>query len=251
MLQFHIPEIATPQSDRRFDGTVHSYSMALLRAGIEFLLLDDIVDAGDITRIIPCLKRLIPTFVGLTSYKSKYAIECVNFLTKTEISLTEKESTRVLLQAFVNRRGGEGQNKPADMNQENNIQEVKRVVKGLGAVKSDQAMLRSSKAAPVISQLASNLNAQMGIKTKASRGHSSKSSEEDHACLHTYLRAEAPFGNKCRKMSINLRSSVLHDVDKLKLVTFMNRHKERAITPGMIGDDDEEEEEDDILYHLL
>lgn len=64
------------------------------------------------------IKRFIPLFVGLSLYMSKYAIECINFLTKTECMLSEFDSVRVKL---VNKKGKPGKNKAADMQQENNI----------------------------------------------------------------------------------------------------------------------------------
>ena len=99
--------------------------------------LDSLIKAGDISRLTIAMKRLLPTFVGLSSYRSKYAIECVNFLTKTEFVLSEREAVRVKLAAFVNTVGKPGQNKAADMQQENNIKMVKTVLRGLGAGKTD------------------------------------------------------------------------------------------------------------------
>ena len=83
-------------------------------------------------------------------------IECVNFLTKTECLLSEKDSVKVKLEAFVNPTGKAGGNKAADMQQENNIKMVKKVLRGLGAGKTDKAIERSSKAAPVITSIEEN-----------------------------------------------------------------------------------------------
>ena len=99
---------------------LHNYSLSFLRASMDLLQLDDLISAGDVQRLSIIMKRLIPTFIGLTSYRSKYAIECVNFVTKTECILSEKDSVAVKLGAFVNPTGKPGHNKPADMQQENN-----------------------------------------------------------------------------------------------------------------------------------
>lgn len=72
-------------------------------------------------------------FIRLTSFRSKYPIECVNLLTQTEHILSEFESVRVKLGAFVNVHGKPGKNKAADMQQENNIKQVKNVIRSLGA----------------------------------------------------------------------------------------------------------------------
>ncbi|ELU13996.1 hypothetical protein CAPTEDRAFT_215655 [Capitella teleta] len=97
--------------------------------------------AGDVTRLPAVLKRLAHTFIGLTSFKSKYAIECINLITKLMWVLTEKEGTKVMIRAFINTSAKQGHNKPADMQQENNIKTVKTVVKGLGAGTTETALL--------------------------------------------------------------------------------------------------------------
>ena len=94
---------------------LHNYSLSFLRASIDLLQLDDLIKAGDIQRLSIIMKRLVPTFIGLTSYRSKYAIECVNFVTKTVCILSETDSVAVQLGAFVNPTGKPGHNKPADM----------------------------------------------------------------------------------------------------------------------------------------
>ena len=112
------------------------------------------------------LKRLAPTFIGLTSFRSKYAIECVNFLTKVNWLLPEKERAKVLPRAVVNNK--KGRNIPADMQQENNIKMVKTVLKSLGAGKSEAAMVRSSRAAPAVTNIASQFQEGAGIKMSPS-----------------------------------------------------------------------------------
>ncbi|KAH3834318.1 hypothetical protein DPMN_107641 [Dreissena polymorpha] len=64
---------------------------------MDFIMFNDAIKSGDIDMITILMKRFIPLFVGLSSYKSKYAIECVNFLTKTECLLSDFESARVKL----------------------------------------------------------------------------------------------------------------------------------------------------------
>ena len=103
------------------DDDINNYFLSFLRVAMDLLQFDDLVKSGDIDRLTIVMKRLCPTFIGLTSYRSKYAIECVNFLTKTECLLSEKDSVKVKLEAFVNPTGKAGGNKAADMQQENNI----------------------------------------------------------------------------------------------------------------------------------
>ena len=78
------------------------------------------------------VKKVNTNIFGLSSFRSKYAIECVDFLSKTECFLSKKESVRIRLAAFVNMPRRKGHNKAADMQQDNNIKMVKTVERGLG-----------------------------------------------------------------------------------------------------------------------
>jgi len=221
--------------------------MALLRSGIEFILLDDMIKAGDADRMTICVKRLLPTFIGISSYRSKYALECVNFLTKTEILLNQQNADRIKLQAFVNNKGEPGHNKAADMQQENNIKAVKTVIKGLGAGKSDKAMLRVSKAAPVVASISDNLERSLGIDPPSQKNRTGKNLEDDHSNLHVSLRIIRPFrlvpGRNLAQ--INMAPSVLSGLDSYKIKEFIERHRDRAINriEGLEFEENEEAED--------
>ena len=126
-IQYAVPVPTLEPQDGTTTDQLFNGSMGYLRMMMDFMVLDDIIHSGDITRLPAMMKRLAPTFIGLTSYKSKYALECINFVTKVEWILSEKERTKVLLRAFINTIGRQGKNKPADMQQENNIKTVKTV----------------------------------------------------------------------------------------------------------------------------
>ena len=51
---------------------------------MDLLQFNDLNKSGDIDRLTIVMKRLYLTFIGLTLYRCKYAIECVNFLTETQ-----------------------------------------------------------------------------------------------------------------------------------------------------------------------
>jgi hypothetical protein len=142
----------------------NKYTLGFMRVMMDFCMLDDIIHAADIDRLPVCLKRLLPSIVGLTSFRSNYSIEIIIFLTKTEHVLSPRDSVAVKLRAFVNPHGREGCNKAADMQQENNIKLVKQVLKGLGASKTDKSMVRASLAAPGISLIVDNFRTSVGLQ---------------------------------------------------------------------------------------
>ncbi|WAR09365.1 LOW QUALITY PROTEIN: hypothetical protein MAR_019323, partial [Mya arenaria] len=194
------------------EDDVQKYSISLSRVARYFILFCEAIKASDINMITVVMKRFIPLFIGLSSYKSKYAIECVDFLTKTECYLSEYDSRP-------------GKNKPAEMQQENNIKLVKHVIRGLGAGKTDKAMMRVSKAAPVVSELWTSKHRAEKKKKK------SKSLKEDLLVLSTKLRALRPFkANTRRQMESfkTLSGNIIGQVDKLKVQEFVIRHSRRA-----------------------
>lgn len=85
-----------------------------------------VIKTGYIDRLTVSMKCFNSLFKGLTSFKSKYAIECVHFLTKTKHKLffrsVKVQSVTVIFDAFVNSLEKPGTNKAADMQQENNYQ---------------------------------------------------------------------------------------------------------------------------------
>jgi hypothetical protein len=61
-------------------------SLAFMRYMMDFMIFDAIIRDGDVEMITPMLKRLTVAFISLTSYQSKYAIECVNLLTLSPLA---------------------------------------------------------------------------------------------------------------------------------------------------------------------
>ncbi|KAH3811881.1 hypothetical protein DPMN_140298 [Dreissena polymorpha] len=227
IIQINVPaqkeNVQEPMKD-----DVQKYSTSIVRVAIDFMVFCEVIKARDINMISILMKRFIPLFIGLSSYKSKYAIECVDFITKTECLLSEYDSVRVKLGLLVNRKGKPGKNKPADMQQENNIKLVKHVIRGLGAGKTDKAMMRVSKAAPVVSEPAAGFESS-GAKRKKRK---SKSLKEDLFVLSTKLRELRPFKeNRSRQTeSFNkLSANIIWKVEKEKLQEFVIRHSKRAI----------------------
>jgi hypothetical protein len=120
-------------------------------------------------------------------------VELINFLTKTEYLLSPRDSTAVKLTSFVNPSGRSGRNKPADMQQENNIKSVKNVVKGHGSGKTDRALVRASKAAPAINYVTDSFKTSVGLSASGPSKKYNKSDAEDKLVCSTIFRNCRPF----------------------------------------------------------
>ena len=156
---------------------VKNYSKQLLQWFLHLLEFQDAIKEGDITRCNICLKLMIPFFYGHSS-TSKYAVECIDYILKTEVLLPEALGVRCRISSFVNPKGGAGNNKAADMQQENNILVLKDIIKGLGAGKTDKALVRASLAAPVVQAVVENYRQILDIHMRDGR-HVKKSNKED------------------------------------------------------------------------
>ena len=243
----HFIQIPGPMSPPKPNDELRNYSLSYLRAMLDFIVFDSVIRAGDVDRLVPMLKRFIPLFVGLTSYRSKYAIEAINFITKTEHSLSKQESVKVKLRSFVNLSGVAGHNKSADMQQEINIKKCKTVIRGLGAGKTDHSMVQYSQAAPGISDLAEALRQALDLRPSVSRHeHHKKDDTEDKCVLKEVLSQGRPFHIiPGRTIDLDLEPSVTEKVDKFKLNKFLERNARRATNqcvPDFHEDDDEDSE---------
>lgn len=170
---------------------LQNYSIQLLMWYIHFCEFQDGIREGDPFRTNINLKRMIPFFYS-HSVRSKYAVECIDYILKTEVMLPKHTAMRVRLGSFVNPHGKKGGNKPADMQQENNILVLKDVIKGLGANKTTKAMERASAAAPVVAETVDNYMNNIQCISRSGK-HSTKDNLEDVTFLVQILGGIDPF----------------------------------------------------------
>lgn len=170
---------------------LYNYTNQFLMWYLHFVEFQDGIKEGDPYRTNINIKRMIPFFYS-HSNRSKYAVECIDYILKSEVLLPESLSMRLRLSSFVNPHGLKGGNKPADMQQENNILVLKDIIKGLGAHKTNNAMERASAAAPVIAETVENHLSNLGCHIR--RGlHFTKDKSEDVKHLVDILGTVEPF----------------------------------------------------------
>ncbi|XP_033748132.1 uncharacterized protein LOC117333109 [Pecten maximus] len=156
---------------------LHSYVMQFLQWYFLILSFKDTIKEGDIYRNNINLKFCIPVFFSHSTL-SKYLEECIDYILKTEIMLSEKMALKVRAASFVNLTGKIGQNKAADLQKENEVMVLKDLIKGLGANKTEKAIITISKAAPVIQNVVENVESMLGICDKKTK-HKKRSFEGD------------------------------------------------------------------------
>ncbi|KAH3718367.1 hypothetical protein DPMN_061170 [Dreissena polymorpha] len=150
-----------------------NYVMNFLQHYFIILNLKDAVKGGDVFRINNCLKMMIPFFYN-HSPLSKYMVECLDYILKTEVMLPPKLAIQVRAAACVNPKGAKAKNKAADMQKENQVNEMKELFKGLGSNKNEHSIETISKAYPVVNDIVSHIDLQISNKEVKS-SHKSRS----------------------------------------------------------------------------
>ena len=222
-INVHLPGIRDPVVVRHIDAVEHddlkNYSTQLLQWYLHFIEFQDAIKEGDIFRCNICLKMMIPFFYG-HSARSKYFVECIDYILKTEVLLPPLLAMRCRLGSFVNPHGGAGNNKPADMQQENNILVLKDVIKGLGAGKTDKAIVRASLAAPVVDAITEQYKKMLGIHLRNGR-HVKKSNMQDVTAVVGLASALDPFAffaGRIMPHYRHIRKSAYARIDKRKFM---------------------------------
>ena len=163
------------------------YVLQFLQWFFLVISMKDAIKEGDIERNNVHLKVCVPFFYSHSSL-SKYMEECIDYILKTEVMLSEKLALKVRAGSFVNLTGRKGDNKAADMQKENEVLVLKDLIRGLGANKTEKAIVTISKAAPVIQSITDNVDSMLGIINKRTR-HKRKSYNDDVTFLLNELNS--------------------------------------------------------------
>ena len=114
------------------DGVLN-YFANLMIWGTQIMNMTDTAKEGDMERLLHNCKENIRFFYG-HSKQSKYFTEVVNLLLVSNFLVSSQLKVRVLEGAFINTKGGKGNNKEADLVQENSIRNKKDLIRNLGKI---------------------------------------------------------------------------------------------------------------------
>ena len=239
--------VATPHMTG-FD-MVEVYSTNICHWTLHLMQLNDTAKEGDVIRLIPNLKHVIPFFYS-ASHLSKYMIEATDFILKASKLSSPRSSMRVLEGAFVNPVGGAGKNIEADLKQEHKVRVTKDAIQSLGANKSEKAVMRITRAVDSIDQCCTNFDEKCDIAVKGGK-HTKKSTEADKDKVQKILRQLRPFkitpGRKCTGFKYeSLKHSPVSSLKPEDLHTSLEALVKR-LSRGQVdmGESDESENEDE------
>ena len=216
--QIPIPTPSPPPPD-----TIYNYCSQLCHWALHFFHLNDTAKEGDVDRLVSNCKFNVPFFYS-HSKLSKYLVENINFLLQVQCLLSPRMSLRVLEGAFVNARGGQGENTEADLVMEHSICNRKELIRGLGANKTDQAVLRVTQSADAIEQLVQTFDQVLQIPKTSSR-HSKANTDIDREKIHLALKELQPFREipgRTYKCFNNIQSSPFATINNTEMKAFIN-----------------------------
>ncbi len=207
----------------------------------------DTAKEGDIDRLLVNCKHNLPFFFS-HSKLSKYFIENIDYLLKTQHLLSPRLSLRVLESSFINMKGGAGNNVESDLVQEHSVRNRKDLIRNLGANKTDKAMKRVTNAADAIATIVHNVDRALNISIQNSR-HTKYISEEDVANIKRLLRNARPFnktpGRECAGFPL-VHACSFEKTDQGEMTTYLARNIQRLGRGQLVMMDNEEDVDVDV-----
>ncbi|XP_076090697.1 uncharacterized protein LOC143062794 [Mytilus galloprovincialis] len=228
---------------------LYNYVNQFMQWYLMILSFKDTISEGDIYRNNINLKFCIPFFFSHSNL-SKYMTECIDYILKTEIMLSEKMALKVRASSFVNITGRKGENKAADLQKENQVMVLKDLIRGLGSNKTENSIVTISKAAPVVKQICENVDNMLGVIDKKTR-HKKRSVEDDVKQIIKELQPLKPWVKQtgrqlyCFKDIKRSPFSFNRTEFETSVTRTINRLKRDLPPLQNEGDEDEDEEDSD------
>ncbi|XP_069107278.1 uncharacterized protein [Argopecten irradians] len=239
--------VRVTQTHSKAQDDLYNYVMQFLQWFFIILTFKDAIKEGDSDRTNITLKFCIPVFFG-HSVLSKYLEECIDYILKTEIVLSQKMSLKVRYGSFVNMTGNKGENKATDMQKENEVLVLKELIRGLGSNKTEKAIISITKAAPVIQNIVTNFDKMVNIYDKHTY-HKKRSMEGDISVLMKKLiplNIWTPTPGRTLENFQKIKKSP-HDIDRAHfkgiIMGKVNRLKRGIPVPTALSDDSDSEKE--------
>jgi hypothetical protein len=231
-------------SDEVDDG-VWSYAVNTLRS---FMLLADFKDAvatGNGQYLSIMRKQLLVHFFATAGF-NEFAIEMFINILQSEVLLSEAEAYHCQWAATVNWKGGAGHNIEIDLFQENMNCDMKKLIRSMGANKTDKAISRASKASGGVTKIVESFEKQINIHRRSST-HSHKSSSDDERLILADLRAVRPFDQedgRSFESFVGISYDPTDQFDAAKFEQWIAKHKGNILMHYPVSGDESSEDAD-------
>ena len=170
----------TLTDDPKSADQVHIYAKRIFSLGCFYMEYSDAIREGDGNRVLRCWRYLLPMFVS--SGRKNYALESLNLLVQHDFTLSPRQAAELIWSRFVNIKGLKGTNIPNDLHMEHLNRLVKISIRGLGANKTANSIMRVSKVLHVLSPVVNNFDSENEVAKESGR-HGKASEEKDTKIL--------------------------------------------------------------------
>ena len=228
------------ESNKVSDG-IWSYGVNIIKC---FLLLADFKDAvsnGNGEHLLILRKQLLIHFFSTSGF-NEFAIEMFINILQCEVLLSKAEANRCKWAATVNWKGGSGKNIEMDLLQENRNSEMKKLIRAMGANKTEKAITRASKASGGVSKIIEAFEHQVSIHPRSTT-HSHKSSSNDEKSIGTDLRSLRPFSaeeGRTFESFVEIKPDPTSSFDKQKFAEWIQKHKKNILMHYTVADNEQD-----------
>ena len=172
--------------------------------------------------------------------------------------MTQQMAARTIHGRFVNWTGGKGGNCPNDLKQEHLVKFTKKLIKGMGAQKTEKAMIRATSAASGLQQIIEQFDKVSNISPE-STAHTYRNAESDIRDMIGIILDLQVFDKKpgrAHPSFSSLRHSAFDNIDMVKLEKWMKSTKRKLEKNPDVAweaesdeEDENEDNEDDVNNH--
>ena len=175
-MQSELPATPANQPHTNPSFTVYKYTKEVLSLGLLYLNFKDAIREGYRECVLRIWKYFLLLFRAIKH--TTYAMEALTFLTQCFVTLPENLAEQIKLSRFINIHGQLGRNISYDLHMENLNRVARTAIDGLGANKTEQAIVKIGRCVRKIVSVLENFDKQTGV-TEVSASHSKKSITKD------------------------------------------------------------------------
>lgn len=244
--------IFNPEDKKVSDG-VWCYSVNIIKC---FMVLTDFKDAvssgsGDYIAILR--KQSLVHFFATPGF-NEFAIEMLINILQCEVLQSKAKAHRCKWAATVNWKGGASKNIEIDLFQENRNAEMKKLIRSMGANKTEKAITRACQAAGGVSKIVEAFEEQVKMPY-ISTSHTHKSSVDDEKLISRDLRSLRPFKNedgRTFETFVGISPDPNHLLDTKKFKEWIDRHKKNILMHCPVAyNEAKDESEDEELGEII
>ena len=234
-LDFHSDPSSAPKTSK---DSIHEYAREVLAKALFVFTFNDAIKEGDGNRVYRIWKYLL--LIYREAGRTKYALEALNLHLQV-YGLSPRLSFELKWTRFVNSKGGKGKNVPADLHMEHLNRACKTAIAGLEANVSEKSVDRAAKCLRTTMEVCTNFDEISDVPAQSGK-HSQASSTEDIRVmveeLHKKSRVFTEIQGRYHRSFPNSRLNRLESIDRNKLNSWFQTHKQKFINSNMKIDED-------------